>query len=189
DTLTATGLACSVAVSAVARASCPLVSAPVVLCPPDTMVQCFSDLPPPDTNSVRVIGGIPPVTVLLLSNVFVTNGCFITNIRTYAATDACSNLVTCNQTLTVANTTPPSLTCAPNQVVECGVPFDFTPPTVIDVCRGTNVLVEIVSTVTNATCGRTFFATRTWKATDTCSNMTLCSQTIAVVDTRPPSLT
>src|SRR5262249_17335911 len=47
DTLTATGLACSVAVSAVTRATCPLVSAPLVICPPDTTVQCFSDLPLP----------------------------------------------------------------------------------------------------------------------------------------------
>src|SRR5262249_34950560 len=43
DTLTATGLACSVAVSAVVSATCPLFSSLTVLCPPNSSVQCFSD--------------------------------------------------------------------------------------------------------------------------------------------------
>src|SRR5207245_5071111 len=44
-------------------------------------------------------------------------------------------------------------------------------------------------THTNLTGGNTFVATRTWTATDACSNAKTCSQTIAVVDTTRPSIT
>jgi len=52
------------------------------------------------------------------------------------------------------------------------------------VSRGVTVTVQ--STVTNATCGNGFSATRTWQATDACENSASCSQTVQVVDQGPP---
>src|SRR5207247_7584959 len=48
--------------------------------------------------------------------------------------------------------------------------------------------ITILSTVTNTAghCGTTFDATRTWQATDACSNSAQCSQTVTVVDTTAP---
>lgn len=46
--------------------------------------------------------------------------------------------------------------------------------------------LSVVSTVTNATCGRGFSAVRTWQALDACSNAAVCSQTVTVVDQSPP---
>src|SRR5204863_2626394 len=53
---------------------------------------------------------------------------------------------------------------------------------------GTNVIVAIVSTITNGLCGNTFATTRTWSATDACGNSNTCSQTVTVVDMTPPVL-
>src|SRR6185436_4151045 len=55
---------------------------------------------------------------------------------------------------------------------------------------GTNT-ITIVSTVTNTAghCGLTFDATRTWQATDGCTNFSRCSQTVTVVDTTAPVIT
>ncbi|PWU21513.1 MAG: hypothetical protein C5B50_01585 [Verrucomicrobia bacterium] len=51
-----------------------------------------------------------------------------------------------------------------------------------------NVTITVISTVTNFAghCGKTFDATRTWMATDCCSNIATCSQKVTVVDTTPP---
>src|SRR4029077_4342672 len=99
--------------------------------------------------------------------------------RSWSASDRCGNSNTCTQTITIRDTTPPQITCGSNQVVECGTAWNFAFPSVFDLCDGTNVNVAVVSTVTNRVgfCGTTFSATRTWRATDQCTNSSTCSQT------------
>src|SRR5262245_10891473 len=58
-------------------------------------------------------------------------------------------------TLTIVDTTPPAITCGQNQTVECGTAWNFTAPVATDGCDGTNVILTIDSTVTNAACGNT----------------------------------
>jgi hypothetical protein len=66
------------------------------------------------------------------------------------------------------------------------VEYDFA---ALAKASGTNVTITVLSTVTNATCGDTFVATRTWVAMDACGNTNTCSQTVTVVDTTLPSIT
>ena len=108
----------------------------------------------------------------------------LTATRTWKVTDACGNNAQCSQTVTVNDTTAPTLTCVANKTVECGSAWTFDAPSATDI-GGTNSIV-ILSTVTNASCGNTFAATRTWKATDACGNASQCSQTVTVVDTTAP---
>jgi len=82
---------------------------------------------------------------------------------------------------------PPVIICASNQTVECGSPWAFTSPTASSTC-GTNT-VSVLSTVTNAVCGNTFTATRTWRVTDSCGGTNDCSQTVTIVDATPPVIT
>ena len=88
----------------------------------------------------------------------------------------------------VVDTTPPAILCASNKVLECGTAWAFDHPVAFDNCSGTNLVISVVSTVTNAECGGTFAATRTWAAVDDSTNTATCRQTVTVVDTTPPTL-
>src|SRR5205085_2815657 len=111
----------------------------------------------------------------------------LTATRTWRATDACNNHADCSQTVTVVDTTPPTITCVADKTVECTVAWSFDAPSASDTCGSTTI--SILGTVTNAQCGNTLTATRTWRATDACNNHADCSQTVTVVDTTPPSIT
>ena len=87
-----------------------------------------------------------------------------------------------------------SLNCASNKTVQCGTSWNFDPPIWTNSCSGTNVILTVLSTITNTAgyCGGAFDVTRTWLASDNCSgdtNTATCSQTITVVDTTPPVIT
>jgi hypothetical protein len=108
-----------------------------------------------------------------------------TATRTWAAIDECNNSAQCSQSVTVVDTTPPIINCGnTNRTVELGTAWTFDPPTVTD-NSGTNIIIMVVSTVTNTAgyCGDTFTATRTWAAIDECNNSAQCSQTVTVLDT------
>ncbi len=69
--------------------------------------------------------------------------------RTWRAMDADGNSATCSQTVLVVDTQAPILQCRADKVVECGSVWSFDEPAATDAGSGTNVLLEIVSTVTN----------------------------------------
>jgi subtilisin-like proprotein convertase family protein len=51
---------------------------------------------------------------------------------------------------------------------------------------GGGATLSLLTTVTNALCGQSFKATRTWQAVDGCNNTNTCSQTVTVVDHSAP---
>ncbi len=162
---------------------------PALIGPPDLTRECFADVPLPEPSSVLVTGGAGLVTVLHIGDVVQTNGCDILVLRTYEATDSCGSQTLCHQTITVRDTKPPVFTALPGRTVECGLDWNFDAPVVTDDCEGTGVTLAIVGTVTNAFCGNTYTATRTWQATDRCGNNATVSQTITVQDITPPVIT
>src|SRR5262249_60642208 len=102
-----------------------------------------------------------------------------------------ADLAFCNQTVSIVDTEPPNLVCGPNKEVQCGTDWAFDIPTATDKCDLNNVLIEVVSTVTNVAaprCPKLFSVTRTWRSTDTCGNAAFCNQTVNVVDTQPPNI-
>ncbi len=106
--------------------------------------------------------------------------------RTWRATDQCGNTAECSQLVIIVDTTRPTLTAAPNKVVELGAAWTFDPPTATDLSGAT---VSILSTVTNAgTCGNGYVAIRTWRATDACENSNQCSQVVTVLDRTAPTI-
>jgi hypothetical protein len=159
---------------------------PTVTCGTNRTVECGTawEFDPPTATDLCdgtnvVIHIVRTVTNGLCGNTFSAT-------RTWEATDSCTNATQCSQTVTVLDSTPPTVTCGTNRTIECGSAWTFDPPTATDLCDGTNVAIQIVSTVTNSSCGNTFSATRTWEATDSCTNASRCSQTVTVVDTTPP---
>ena len=133
--------------------------------------HCGSNLPP--TIQSTVTNDIP---------------CQTTITRTWQFTDCCTNSVTCSQTVTIADTVPPVLTCVSNKTVECGAAWSFDEPVSLDGCSGTNLTLAILNTLTNGDACQTIL-TRTWEATDLRTNTAVCSQTVTIADTIPPVLT
>ena len=168
---------------------------PVLTCPGALSLQCFSQVPAPSITGVTATdncGGT--VTLTFLSDV-ATNGASSCNnviTRTYRATDACGNQNTCTQTITVNDTTPPSITCPGPATVQC---FSAVPApsigsvTASDNCGGAVTLTFLADVATNGTSSCNNVITRTYMATDACGNMNTCAQTITVNDTTPPSIT
>jgi len=108
---------------------------------------------------------------------------------TWKAIDDCGNESgTVSQTIAVADTTPPTIGAAgASDTIECPNTPEFTAPTAVDDCGIATVVVA--SDETTPGCGGSYSRTITWKAVDDCGNESgTVSQTIAVVDTTPPSL-
>ena len=95
----------------------------------------------------------------------------------------------CSQTITIDDTTPPTITCPGAITLECigDVPAaDISLVTSSDNCG--NVTITHVGDVSNGlTCPE--IITRTYQAEDDCNNTTTCSQTITIDDTTPPTIT
>src|SRR5437773_2493979 len=127
-------------------------------------------------------------TINQLTDVTGGSGCVKTVTRTWDAVDACGNhSATVSQTITLIDTTPPTIgqPGAP-ATIDCTATPSFTPPTASDDCNGATV--NQLTDVTGGTgCVKT--VTRTWDAVDACGNHSATvSQTIAFIDTSPPTI-
>jgi hypothetical protein len=151
--------------------------------PPDTTVSCANAVPPANDSSVTATDNCGTVTIThdpdLISNQTCPNEYTIT--RKYHATDACGNVTDRCQTITVNDTTAPSITCPGNVTVFCagsaGSTVTYDTPTASDNCGGNPTVVcappsgnafPIGSTTVNCT------------ATDSCGNINSCNFTVSV---------
>src|SRR5258706_1041606 len=113
---------------------------------------------------------------------------------TWTATDAAGNKSTCDQSVTVNDNEPPSISC-PAAIVQntdagkCEAVVSITVATATDNCPGvvvvgvrndgkllTDVYPKGVTTIT-------------WTATDPAGNHTSCDQTVTINDNEPPAIT
>ena len=110
-----------------------------------------------------------------------------TMVRTWTAVDGCGNSVSCDQTVTVVDSTPPDITCPADATVECNV--DPTPD-VTGMATATDECGDVTISYTDATvegdCPAEYTITRTWTAVDACGNEASCPQVINVLDTGAP---
>lgn len=111
--------------------------------------------------------------------------------RTWTVSDACSNTATSSSTITVSDTTSPVLSgVETDKTIECSGPL-ATPPTfpVVTAADNCDSSTSVSSSDVIVTTSCSVATTRTWTATDSCSNVQTASQTITVVDTTAPVLT
>jgi uncharacterized repeat protein (TIGR01451 family) len=114
-----------------------------------------------------------------------------TNTVTWTVSDAGGNTATCQQTVVVTDTQPPTITTCPAQV---NVAADA------GTCAATNV--NLGTLVATDNCGGALVVTNdapatfpvgtntvTWTVTDTHGNSATCVQTVVVTDTQPPVIT
>jgi len=158
--------------------------------PADAPVQCDGDVPAPDTSLVTATdncGG--PVEITHEGDVDDDNTCPRVITRTYRATDEAGNFVDQTQTITVEDTTDPTIDCPADVTVSHTDPTDpgsTGTATANDNCG--NVTVAF-SDSTDPGQGNAAVITRTWTATDDCGNETSCDQIITVEDTSTPTPT
>jgi hypothetical protein len=107
--------------------------------------------------------------------------------RTWTAEDDCNNTASCVQTLYVVDTTPPVITCPPDNTFECDETIVFGTATATDNC---DLDVEITyNDVTTPVGPQEYIIERTWTAEDDCGNTDSCVQTITIIDDDPPEIT
>ncbi|MGS2727382.1 HYR-like domain-containing protein, partial [Psychroserpens sp. BH13MA-6] len=166
---------------------------PVITCPEDLELQCFSqdpewDISPEALNSfASAIEACSGEAEIDFSDTTTGNECGFTVERTWSATDACGNQSTCVQTITIIDEIPPVLFNVPVDVtVECD---DI--PSVPDNIFATDECDELVTvnfseTTVAGDCANAYTIIRTWTAIDACDNQTSASQNISVDDNSAP---
>jgi hypothetical protein len=168
-------------------------TAPAITCPASVTVSCSADVPLPNIGSIGSTDNCDgPVAITVAPDITTHFECAnnYTLLRIYTATDGCGNTNTCSQTITVHDTTPPSIICPVNITVSCSADVPSPDPAAIitsDNCGGTDYFVTDV--VTNQTCANTYIITRVYTALDDCGNTATCSQSITVMDNTEPTIT
>ena len=157
---------------------------PALTVPADRMLECPADITTNSTGTATAWDACG--SVLVYYSDVVSNSCGGTKTiwRTWTATDQSGNSTNAVQTLTVRDTTPPTLTSLTNRTVTNSMAWSFDTPVATDACGRASV--RVVSTVTNATGPDSFTVTRTWEAADECGNKATCQQMITVIVPPPP---
>jgi uncharacterized repeat protein (TIGR01451 family) len=168
---------------------------PVVTCPADVTLDCNDSIDPEDLGYADATdncdfggeGGIP----VDFADVTIDDGCPEIIERTWTATDACGNVGTCVQTITLDDTEAPTIICPAGVTVECA--SDIPPVltggvTVSDNC-GLVTVTHMGDDTTNMACANRFDVSRIYLATDECGNTATCAQVIVVFDDTPPTIT
>src|SRR5690606_30857707 len=114
--------------------------------------------------------------------------------RTWTASDDCGNSNTCVQVITIADYTPPAITCPAALTIECTASTVPAAGTAVGSATATdNCDSEVTPTYSDMTvagdCAQEYTITRTWTAIDDCGNSNTCVQIITVDDSTPPVIT
>ncbi|MFG6687678.1 LamG-like jellyroll fold domain-containing protein [Mariniflexile sp. HNIBRBA6329] len=172
---------------------------PTISCPANLTIQCTASFLPANTGTATATDNCDTNVTITYTDVSTqtNNGSCTDNsytiTRTWLATDDSTNSTSCDQIITIIDTTPPVLAGIPaNTTVQCHLVPVAATPTATDNCD-TNVDISFSENSTktnNGTCTDfSYSITRTWVATDNCGLTDTKSQTITVIDTTPPSIT
>src|SRR5947199_372382 len=164
------------------------ITPPTITCPPNVTLECPADTRTNFTGVATAKDGCGSVTISYTD--VVSNSCAGTKVilRTWTATDACGNRNSCVQTITVRDTTPPTISCPPNLVLECPANTSTNVTGVATAQDGCGLVTVSYSDSVSNSCGGTKLIARIWTATDQCGNKNSCIQTITVRDTIPPTI-
>jgi len=110
--------------------------------------------------------------------------------RTWTATDACGNVNTATQIITVRDTQAPVFTSVPaNVTVQCNSLPAVGSASATDNCDASVSIAYSGQSRQDGSCADTYVLTRLWTATDNCGNTKTATQRISVIDTQKPNFT
>src|SRR5262249_42887403 len=163
-------------------------TAPSLVIPPNLTLECPANTSTNNTGSATAVDGCSAATVTF-NDLTITN-CGGTKViqRTWTARDLCGNATNATQTITVRDSTPPTLTLPANLSLECPANTNVLNTgmaTAQDGCG--SVTVTFSDSVSNI-CGGSKLISRIWRATDACGNTTNGTQLITIRDTTPPTI-
>jgi len=164
---------------------------PSITCPSDISIECDADTQPTGTGTAIASDDCDPAPAVAFSDATIGGLCTqdYTITRTWIATDASGNTATCVQTISIADNTPPVITCpVVLSPIPCGTIPSFGFATAIDACDGT-VSFTMITDSFPGTCDQAYTLVRTWTASDDCGNTSTCSATIVIEDTAAPVIT
>ena len=167
---------------------------PVISCPANVAVECGQSTDPASTGVATATDNSGLVPAIVYSDM-IAGACPKVITRTWKATDASGNFATCEQTITVQDTTAPVFTAVPqNKTVEsdgagntAALQAWLADAAASDTCGSTTVTNNFSGLT--AACGATGSAMVTWTATDSCGNTATTSATFTIVDTIAPVFT
>ena len=166
-------------------------AAPSLTLPAAVAVECGHSTLPASAGQATATDACSTPTVTYADSASLS-GCSGsgTIVRTWKATDACGSSTSGTQTITVVDTSSPTLTAPRDVTVSC---HDSTSPaatgqaTATDACSTPTVTYADQANLSD--CSGSGTITRTWTASDACGNASTRTQTITVVDASAPSLT
>jgi len=109
-------------------------TAPVITAAADATLECGDEIPAEEYTATDNCD--EALDIAITSDTTLECGNTYTIVRTYTATDNCGNTASDTQTITVEDTTAPSLTIAEDATVECGEDFDLAGAVASDICDG-----------------------------------------------------
>ena len=159
-------------------------TAPSIQCPAPTVAECTGNgQASVDPGSASALDVCTSVTVSHPGPASFALG--QTGVQ-YTATDEAGNRASCATSVTVQDTTPPSIVCPAPTIAECRGPDGaFVNPgqaTSSDLCTGVTVTGPAPRLFPRGT------TTVTYTSSDTTGNTASCDSTISVVDTTPPTV-
>lgn len=166
----------------------------ITLCPADVTIECDEDTSPANTGFASATDNCDTAPIVTFSDVTLAGACpqEYTITRTWSATDACGNNSTCEQVISIEDTTPPTITFCPDDItIECDEstdPGNTGTASATDNCD-TDPVVDYSDVTVAGACPQEYTITRTWTATDACGNSSTCEQVIVIDDSTPPTIT
>jgi hypothetical protein len=166
---------------------------PTITCPANVEISCSDSSHPSATGYATATDNCTPVVTITYTDNTQLNDCNNTGLilRMWSASDACGNVRTCTQLITVVDNTAPIVVCPRDTIIDCGFynnPDALGYPTGTDNCTASEDLIldydDDLSGLTG--CTNTGVILRTWYMTDACGNTGSCVQTITVADTTAP---
>jgi len=161
---------------------------PALILPANLTLECPAVTTTNNTGAATAQDGCGAVTVSFSDAV--TTNCANTKViaRTWTASDACGNATNGIQTITVRDSTPPTLTLPANLTLECPAVTTTNNTGVAAAQDGCGAVTVGFSDVVSNSCAGTRVIARTWNATDACGNTASGVQTITVRDITRPTL-
>ncbi len=162
-------------------------------CPANITIECDESTLPGNTGTATSTSECGQAAVISYTDVFVEGQCSNEGniIRTWVATDAAGNTVSCEQSISIEDNVAPSIICPPDLTLQPNA--DTTPAATGTASSNDNCDPAPGVTFSDITvagsCPGDFTITRTWTSTDDCGNFNSCDQIIVIQSSGSLSIT